>query len=264
MLVQAVCGDVSFCGCKALLSRPAPGTAGRFEQQDQDYRARGHYVRGSKEKKMKRTISLWLGLLAFAAVPVLAQAPPPVPTGKIHGHVINPTGAPQNAGTIEAQEISRAASGPGLSATTEKKAVFELGQGGEFTGELPAGKYNLIFRQPDTPPDKRVDEIKDVIIVAGQTTEQDVDMSRKEFVDQLPPDQKAKLEEIRKHNADALKVNEVIKNLNADLKQVTQNIHDADGARAAAQTSLAPVHRRPTSTPRRRKSRRRNTPRSKL
>jgi tetratricopeptide (TPR) repeat protein len=187
---------------------------------------------------MKRTISLWLGLLAFAAMPVLAQAPPQVPTGKIHGHVINPTGAPQNAGTIEAQEVTRAASGPGLSAQTEKKAVFELGQGGEFSGELPAGKYNLIFRQPDTPPDKRVDEIKDVTIVAGQTTEQDVDMSRKEFIDTLPPEQKQKLEEIRKHNAEALKVNEVIKNLNADLKQVTTNIHDADGARAAAQTQL--------------------------
>jgi hypothetical protein len=186
---------------------------------------------------MKRIISLWLGLLAFAAVPVLAQAPA-VPTGKIHGHVINPTGAPQTAGTVEAQEVSRAASGPGLSAQAEKKGVFDLTPTGEFTAEVPVGKYNLIFRQPDTPPDKRVDEIKDVTVVAGQTTEQDIDMSRKEFLDQLPPEQKQKLEEIRKHNADALKANEVIKNLNADLKQVTQNIHDADGAHAAAQAAL--------------------------
>ncbi len=186
---------------------------------------------------MKRTISLWLGLLAFAAVPMLAQAPA-VPTGKIHGHVINPTGAPQTAGNVEAQEVAHAASGPGLSAQTEKKGVFEVGPTGEYTAEVPAGKYNLIFRQPDTPPDKRVDEIKDVTVVAGQTTEQDIDMSRAEFINQLPPDQKAKLEEIRKHNSEALKANEVIKNLNADLKQVTQNIHDADGARAAAQTQL--------------------------
>jgi hypothetical protein len=187
---------------------------------------------------MKRTISLWLGLLAFAAVPVLAQAPPAVPTGKIHGHVINPTGAPQTAGNVEAQEVGRAASGPGLSQQTEKKGVFEVTPTGEFTAEVPAGKYNLIFRQPDTPPDKRVDEIKDVVVVAGQTTEQDIDMSRKEFIDQLPPEQKQKLEEIRKHNVDAMKANEVIKNLNADLKAVTQNIHDADGAHATAQAAL--------------------------
>jgi tetratricopeptide (TPR) repeat protein len=161
-----------------------------------------------------------------------------VPTGKIHGHVINPTGAPQTAGNVEAQEVSRAASGPGLSAQTEKKGVFEVTPTGEFTAEVPAGKYNLIFRQPDTPPDKRVDEIKDVTVVAGQTTEQDIDMSRQEFINQLPPEQKQKLEEIRKHNSEALKANEVIKNLNADLKTVTQNIHDADGAHAAAQAAL--------------------------
>ena len=45
---------------------------------------------------MKRILPLWLGLLAFAAMPVLAQQG--APTGKIHGQVINPTGAPQNHG----------------------------------------------------------------------------------------------------------------------------------------------------------------------
>ena len=56
---------------------------------------------------MKRTISLWLGLLAFALVPALAQQPAPtapttpaVPTGKVHGHVTNPTGASQTGGTV--------------------------------------------------------------------------------------------------------------------------------------------------------------------
>jgi tetratricopeptide (TPR) repeat protein len=186
---------------------------------------------------MKRTISLWLGLLAFAAVPVLGQAPV-VPTGKIHGHVINPTGAPQTSGNVTAQEVTRAASGPGLSAQTADKGVMKVDSNGEFSGELPVGTYNLIFRQVDTPPDKRVDEINEVKVVAGQTTEQDIDMSRKEFVDALPPEQKAKLEEIRKHNSEAMKANEVIKNLNADLKVVTNNIHDADGARAAAQQQL--------------------------
>jgi tetratricopeptide (TPR) repeat protein len=57
-------------------------------------------------------------------------------------------------------------------------------------------------------------------------------------VDKLPEDQKKQLEELRKHNAEALKTNEVIKNLNADLRVVAQDIKDADGAPAAAQQQL--------------------------
>jgi tetratricopeptide (TPR) repeat protein len=63
-------------------------------------------------------------------------------------------------------------------------------------------------------------------------------MSRQAYIDALPPDQKKQLEDLRKHNADAMKANEVIKNLNADLRVVTQDIKDADGARATATQTL--------------------------
>ena len=43
---------------------------------------------------MKRILPLWFGLLAFAVTPAMAQQPS-VPMGKIHGQVINPTGAPK-------------------------------------------------------------------------------------------------------------------------------------------------------------------------
>jgi tetratricopeptide (TPR) repeat protein len=179
---------------------------------------------------MKRNISLWLGLLAFAAVPVLAQAPPAAAgaTGKIHGHVINPTGAPQTSGTVN------------LSADGGRttKYTFEVDANGAYAGEAPAGTYTLIFRQKDTPPDKMVDSIENVKIEPGQDVSVDDDMSRQAFVDKLPEDQKKALEEIRKHNSDALKTNEVIKALNADLKTVTQNIKDADAARAAKQKDV--------------------------
>lgn len=188
---------------------------------------------------MKRTISLWLGLLAFAVVPVLSQATPEASTtGKIHGHVINPTGAPQTSGTVTLQATTRLASGPGLSAQTADKGVLKVEANGEFSGDVPAGNYTLIFRQTDTPPDKQVDHVDNVKVVAGQTTEQDIDMSRKEFIDALPPDQKQKLEELRKHNSEAMKANEVIKALNADLKVVTQDIKDADAAHATAVQQL--------------------------
>ena len=176
--------------------------------------------------------TLWLGLLAFAAVPALAQAPgaqaPGEPTGKIHGHVTNPTGAPQTSGTI-----SLSADGGRTS-----KYTFQVDATGAYTGEAAPGTYSLVFRQKDTPPDKMVDSIENIKITAGEDTLADDDMSRQAFIDKLPEDQKKQLEEIRKHNSEALKANEVIKNLNADLKQVTADIHDADGARATAQQQL--------------------------
>ena len=72
---------------------------------------------------MKRILPLWLGLLAFAAMPVLAQQG--APTGKIHGQVINPTGAPQTTGTVTAQQITRAAAGPGLAAQLRTRASLK-------------------------------------------------------------------------------------------------------------------------------------------
>lgn len=177
---------------------------------------------------MKRTISLWLGLLAFAAVPVLAQAPPAGPTGKIHGHVINPTGAPQTSGTVSLSNDGG----------RTNKYTFNVDATGAYSGEAAPGTYTLIFRQKDTPPDKMVDSIENVKIDAGQDIDVDDDMSRQAFIDKLPEEQKKQLEDIRKHNSEALKANEIIKNLNADLKQVTADIHDADSARATAQQQL--------------------------
>jgi tetratricopeptide (TPR) repeat protein len=176
---------------------------------------------------MKRTISLWLGLLAFALVPALAQQPTE-PTGKIHGHVTNPTGASQTSGSV-----SLSSDGGHTS-----KYTFPVNQNGDYAGEAAPGKYMVIFRQVDTPPDKMVDSFEGVMVVASQDVVQDVDMSRKEFVDKLPPEQQKALEELRKKNSEAMKANEVIKGLNADLKLSTQDIKDADNARATAVQQL--------------------------
>ena len=173
---------------------------------------------------MKRTISLWLGLMAFALLPALAQAP----TGKIHGHVTNPTGASTGAGTVSLSNDGGHTS----------KYTFPLSASGDYTGEAAPGNYMVIFRQPDTPPDKMVDSIDNVKIVAGQDVLQDIDMSRKEFIDKLSPEQKKQLEDLKKHNSEAMKANEVIKVLNADLKTVNQDFKDADGAQDAAIQAL--------------------------
>jgi tetratricopeptide (TPR) repeat protein len=193
---------------------------------------------------MKRTISLWLGLLAFALVPALAQQPTPTPTtpaaptGKIHGHVTNPTGASQTGGTVTLIGTDRLASGPGLSAKTSDKGVFQVEPTGDYKGEVPPGTYTLVYRTAGMPADKEADKLENVKVVVGADTAADIDMSRKEYIDLLPPEQKKQLEDLRKHNSEAMKANEVIKNLNNDLKVVTQDIHDADSARVTATQQL--------------------------
>jgi tetratricopeptide (TPR) repeat protein len=176
---------------------------------------------------MKRNLSLWLGLLAFAASPLLAQTPTG-PTGKIHGHVINPTGVSASAGTVS------------LSTDSGKggKFTFPVASNGDYAGEATPGTYTVVFRQPDTPADKMVDSFDNVKIVAGQDVLQDFDMTRKEFIDKLTPEQKKSLEEIKKHNAEAMKANEIIKGINADLRISIQDLKDADGARELAAQAL--------------------------
>ncbi len=185
---------------------------------------------------MKRTISLWLGLLAFAFLPALAQTPATTkPTGKIHGHVTNPTGAPQAGGTVSLQSSGL---GGGGGAAAEKQGAFTVDASGDYSGEAPAGNYSLLYRSAGVPEDKITDKFENIKIVVGQDLLQDIDMSRKEYIDALPPEQKKQLEELRKKNSEAIKVNEVIRGLNADLKAASQDFKDADGARDAAVAAL--------------------------
>jgi tetratricopeptide (TPR) repeat protein len=186
-----------------------------------------------KEKQMKRTISLWLGLLAFALVPVFAQTPtaPSKPMGKIHGHVSGPEGAPKTSGTISLSTDDG----------RTNKFTFPVSSTGDYEGEALPGTYLLVYRAADTPPDKFIDSIENVKIVAGQDVLQDDDMSRKAFVDKMPADQQKQLAELKQKNAEAMKANEVIKNLNADLKVVSQDFKDADIARDTAKQALGPT-----------------------
>jgi tetratricopeptide (TPR) repeat protein len=180
---------------------------------------------------MKRNLSLWLGLLAFAVSPVLAQTPSLTPTGstgKIHGHVINPTGVSASNGSVSLSTDNGKSS----------KFTFPVAANGDYTGEAAPGTYTVVYRQPETPADKMVDSFDNIKIVAGQDVLQDIDMSRKDFIDKLTPEQKKSLEEIKKHNAEAMKANEVIKGINADLRVSTQDLKDADNARAAATQAL--------------------------
>jgi len=185
---------------------------------------------------MKRNVSLWLGVVAFALMPAFAQQA--VPTGKVHGHVTNPSGAPQSSGSVSFMEITRAASGPGLSPQTAERGTFTVNTNGDYAGEVPAGSYTVVYRSEGMPKDQEADKYDNVKVVAGQDTEVDIDMSRQEYIDKLPEEQKKQLEELRQKNSEAMKANEVIKNLNADLKVVGQDLKDVDTAHATAEQQL--------------------------
>jgi hypothetical protein len=150
-----------------------------------------------------------LSLTAAVLLPV-AIASAQAPTGKIHGRVIDPTGVPKTAGTV------------GLSTDEGKtmKYSFPVSATGDYTGDgIPPGTYALVYRTPDMAVGKVADQIENVKIVAGQDTLQDDDLSRKEYLDKLTPDQRKQVDEFKKKNADVLKSNQVIKNMNADLNE---------------------------------------------
>jgi len=175
---------------------------------------------------MKRNLSLWLALLAFAVSPAFSQVA--VVLGKIHGHVTSPVGTPYSAGTVNLS----ADGGHTL------KYTFPLNAAGNYTGEAQIGTYTLLFRLPETPAGQMVDQVESVHILAGQDTVQDVDMSRKDFIDALPEETRKQIEEVKKKNADAMKTNQLIKNLNADIMIVLQDFKDAAAAKQAATTAL--------------------------
>jgi tetratricopeptide (TPR) repeat protein len=183
---------------------------------------------------MKRTFSSWLGLavaaglLALTFPPAHAQTPPAEKTGKIHGHVINPTGQPQGGGAVSLSTDGGAT----------LKYSFPVDPTGAYSGEAPAGTYTLVYRAADTPEGKMVDSIRGIKITVGEDLAQDDDMSRQEYIDKMTPDEKKQLEDLKKQNAEALKANSLISQLNADLKVVSQDKKDIDGASATAAQEL--------------------------
>lgn len=176
---------------------------------------------------MKRNLSLLLGVLAFALLPAFSQTPAG-PMGKVHGHVTNPTGEPQGGGSVSLSTDGGAT----------LKFTFPVDAEGNFSGEAAVGTYAAVYRAADTPVGKMVDMIRGIHVVEGQDVVADIDMSRQEFIDKLPADQKKALEDLKKQNAEAIKANQVINHLNSDLKVVNQDIRDAETARTQAAQEL--------------------------
>jgi tetratricopeptide (TPR) repeat protein len=168
-------------------------------------------------KTMRKT-KIWLALLFTALLaPATARLHAQEPTGKIHGHVQDPAGTPMKGGTVS------------LSTDGGKTAKysFKTDDSGDYKGDgIAPGTYIVIYRNPDTPPDKVVDEFNDVKITAGADVTQDFDMSRAEYIAKMTPEQRKLMDEVKAKNAEVLKENSQIKNLNADLIKARQDNKD--------------------------------------
>jgi tetratricopeptide (TPR) repeat protein len=152
-------------------------------------------------------------------------------SGKVHGTVTDPAGAPVKDGTVSLY----ATTGAGVTPDQDAKYTAPVDASGNFIADkVTAGNYSLIYREPTTPKNQVVDQIDNVKVTAGQDTLADIDMSRPAFIAKLTPDQRKALEEAKAKNATILKENATIKNLNADLAKARQDDKDKNFADAAA------------------------------
>jgi len=168
-------------------------------------------------KTTTRKTKIWLALLCAALLMPATARLHAQETGKIHGHVQDPAGTPMKGGTVS------------LSTDGGKTAKysFKTDDSGDYKGDgIAAGTYTVIYRNPDTPADKVVDEFNDVKIAAGADTTQDFDMSRAEYLAKMTPEQRKLMEEVKAKNAEVIKENSQIKNLNADLLKAREDNKD--------------------------------------
>jgi tetratricopeptide (TPR) repeat protein len=153
----------------------------------------------------------------------MAQAAPG--TGSIHGHVINPAGTPVTNGEVRLTTDRSA----GSAATRKYDYTFPLDANGYFKGDgIKPGNYVAVAFQGSVS----ADFINSLVVVAGEDKVADFDMTRKEYIDKMTPEEKATLEELKKKNAAAMAANSQIANLNALLKQARDATKAGDFATA--------------------------------
>ncbi len=174
----------------------------------------------------------------FTAVPANAQEK----TASIHGHVNNAAGMLIKGATVRLtkdhfSDVSKA----------KWDYTFPVDDNGDYkgTGIAPDTYLVVVFVVPEGAPGTVVDYFQDQTFKAGEDKLVQFDMTRKEFIDKMTPEQKQQLDEFKKKNAEAQKNNAKVANLNALLKQARDdnkagNYDDAVKAMTDA-TTAAPT-----------------------
>lgn len=165
--------------------------------------------------------TLWT---ATPAARTLAQEAP----ASIHGHINNAAGIPVKDAVVKLT-LDHSADPK----TLKFAYTFPGDANGDFKGTGIAPKsYTVIVMVGDVI----ADYFPDVAFKAGEDHLVDFDMTRKEFMDKMTPEQKKALEEFKKNAAATLAANSKIGNLNAALKQARED--NKAGNYEAAVTSM--------------------------
>jgi tetratricopeptide (TPR) repeat protein len=154
-----------------------------------------------------------LAAVALLPAAALAQA-----TASIHGHVQNAAGMAINTGQVKLTTDKTA------EAKDRKfKNSFDIDANGDYKGTgVAPGDYLVIVAQGD----KMID-YQEVTIKAGDDKTVDFDMTRKEYIDKMSPEDRKALEDYKKKAGEAINTNKVIANLNNAMKQVRDDLASA-------------------------------------
>jgi tetratricopeptide (TPR) repeat protein len=166
---------------------------------------------------MKRFGWGFSGSLAGALLAVMIMAHPiqamaQAAEGTIHGHVQNPLGIAITNGEVRLTTDRS----PGDLTAKKFPYVFPLDASGNYKGAgIKPDNYVAVAFQGG----KSVDFVESVIFKAGEDKLVDFDMTRKEFMDKMSPEDKKALEDYKAKNASVVKANAQVANLNALLSQ---------------------------------------------
>jgi tetratricopeptide (TPR) repeat protein len=156
-------------------------------------------------------LKLFSLLVATALLPasLLGQA---AATASVHGHVNNAAGVAITSGQVKLTTDKTSAP-----KDRKYKNVFEIDSNGDYKGTgIAPGDYIVIVGTG------KVDSVdfQDTTFKAGEDKLMNFDMTRKEYIDKMTPEEKAALDDYKKHMGETLNANKTIANLNSMLKQV--------------------------------------------
>ena len=165
-----------------------------------------------------RHFKLWLAVIALAILPGLLPTTLQAQdkTASIHGHAQDPVGVPLAGVDVHVSTDGK-----------DTKYSFTTDANGDYKGTgIAPGTYVLLLQQkdPKTGESKSIDFFRDVKIAAGADVLQDFDLTRPEYIKQLPPEQQKAIADAKTKNAGIQKENQDVKKLNGMLADARADI----------------------------------------
>lgn len=155
-------------------------------------------------------------LLAVTGSVMPAQGAAQTAPGSVHGHVNNAAGMPVPKG-----EVRLTTDRTSDEKTRKYPYKFPIDANGDYKGEgVAPGTYLAVVYQDD----KSIDFMDNIAIVTGADKVVNFDMTRKEYMDKMTPEERKAIEEFKKKNADVSAANAKVANLNGMLGSARADI----------------------------------------